>query len=235
MKTNILCIIPAYNEALNIENVIGRLKNYLSDMDYVIINDGSSDDTAFICRQKKLNYVDLPVNLGLAGAIQTGMKYARAKKYDYAIQIDGDGQHNPEYIIPMVEYAQKNSLDVVIGSRFVNEKKPATLRMIGSSLISICIKLTTGKKISDPTSGMRLYNKDVIDVLATQMNNGPEPDTIAYLIRGGAKVGEYQVHMNERRAGESYLNLSNSIKYMFNICTSILIVQWFRKRVKICR
>lgn len=226
----VLIIIPAYNEAENIVNVVENLKKNYNMFDYVVINDGSKDETAKICRENNYNLVDLPINLGLAGAFQTGMKYAFYHDYDYAIQYDGDGQHNPKYIQGMVKRAEEFGLDVVIGSRFATEKKPFTLRMIGSSLIEFCIFLTTGKRIKDSTSGMRLYSKRMIKKLATSMNFGPEPDTIAYLVRCGAKVEEYQVHMNERTAGESYLNLSGSIKYMFHMCSSILIVQWFRKK-----
>ena len=102
--------------------------------------------------------------------------------------------------------------------------------MLGSRLIEFCILITCHKKIKDPTSGMRMFNRRMIHKLATSMNFGPEPDTVAYLTRCGARVGEYQVEMNERIAGESYLNPINSIKYMFNMTTSILFVQWFRKR-----
>ncbi len=228
MKT--LIIIPAYNEEDNIVQVIENLKNNYGMFDYVVINDGSQDNTAEICRKNNYNMVDLAINIGLAGAFQTGMKYALYHNYDYAIQYDGDGQHNPEYIDGMVKYAEETGSDIVIGSRFLLEKKPLNLRMFGNSLIEVCIWLTTGKKIKDSTSGMRLYSRKMIRRLATSMNHGPEPDTIAFLIRCGAKVEEYQVHMNERIAGESYLNLSGSIKYMFHMCSSILIVQWFRKK-----
>lgn len=226
----VLIIIPAYNEAENIENVVENLKINFGMFDYVIINDGSKDETAKICRKKKYNLINLPINIGLAGAFQTGMKYALYHDYDYAIQYDGDGQHNPEYIEGMVTRAIEKKLDIVIGSRFIEEKKPFNARMVGSSLIGICIYLTTGKKIKDSTSGMRLYSRKMINRLATSMNYGPEPDTVAFLIRCGAKVEEYQVRMNERIAGESYFNLTNSIKYMFHMCSSILIVQWFRRK-----
>lgn len=228
MKT--LIIIPAYNEAENIVRVVNNLRENYSQYDYVVINDGSKDNTAKLCREHGYNLVDLPINLGLAGAFQTGMKYALYHDYDYAIQYDGDGQHNPEYIQGMLEVAEKDNVDVVIGSRFADEKKPFSLRMLGNSLIEMCIFLTTGKKIKDSTSGMRLYNRRMIKKMARTMNYGPEPDTIAYLMKCGAKVQEYQVHMNERIAGESYLNFTRSIKYMFHMCSSILIVQWFRKK-----
>ncbi len=232
----ILIIIPAYNEAENIEKVVKSLVNNCNRyIDYVIVNDGSKDNTSDICRKNGYNYIDLPVNLGLAGAFQTGMKYAYYNGYDYAIQFDGDGQHNAEYILPMMEYAEKNNLNIVIGSRFIKAKKSLGMRMIGNSIIEMCIRITTGTKIHDSTSGMRMFDKSVINILANEDNLGPEPDTVAFLIRSGIKVGEYQVHMNEREAGESYLNFSNSIKYMFHMCTSILIVQWFRKRVKLCQ
>lgn len=227
----VLLIIPAYNEAENIERVVDELENSYPQLSYVIINDGSRDGTADICKKKGYNILNLPVNLGLTGAFQTGIRYALYNGYDYAIQFDGDGQHNPEYIIPMMENAEKNNLDVVIGSRFLNAKKNASFRMFGNTLISVLIFITTGKRIKDTTSGMRMYGKNMISKLAYQMNYGPEPDTIAYLIRCGAKVGEYPVTMNERIAGESYLSFTNGIKYMFHMLTSILVVQWFRKRV----
>lgn len=225
-----LIIIPAYNEEMNIERVVDKLITEYSQYDYVVVNDGSNDRTAQICREKGYNLVDLKVNTGLAGAFQTGMKYAYMKGYDCALQYDGDGQHNPDNIADMIAMMEKDELDIVIGSRFVTEKKPISPRMIGNTLIEGCILLTTGKLIHDPTSGMRLFNKRMIQKLARNMNYGPEPDTIAYLINCGAKVSEYQVEMNERIAGESYLNFTRTIKYMTTICCSILILQWFRKK-----
>lgn len=225
-----LIIIPAYNEAESIEQVVDRLICDYPQYDYVVVNDGSKDDTAAICRKRGYNLVDLKVNTGLAGAFQTGMKYAYALGYDCAIQFDGDGQHNPDYIEDMIKKMEQENLDIVIGSRFVTEKKPLSARMIGNTLIEGCILLTTGKRIKDPTSGMRLFNRRMIKKLAYSMNYGPEPDTVAYLINCGAKVSECQVAMNERTAGESYLNFTRTIRYMTTICCSILFLQWFRKR-----
>ncbi len=226
----ILVIIPSYNEDENIKNVIENLSEKCPECDYVIINDGSKDNTAKVCIENGFHMIDLPVNLGLTGAFQTGVRYALYNDYDYAIQFDGDGQHNSEYIIPMMERAEADNLDVVIGSRFVEGKKGKNFRMFGNSLISLLIMITTGKHIKDTTSGMRMYNRKMIKKLAYHMNYGPEPDTIAYLIRCGANVGEFPVTMNERIAGESYLSFTNGIKYMFHMITSILVVQWFRKK-----
>ena len=228
MKT--LIIIPAYNESGNIERVVTNLKDNYPQFDYVIINDGSKDNTAEICRRCGFNLIDLPVNLGLAGAFQTGMKYALLKNYDAAIQFDGDGQHRPEYIEKMQDEMIATGADIVIGSRFVSEKKPFSPRMAGSRLISLLIMLTTGRRIKDPTSGMRLYGRKVLKEFADKPNYGPEPDTIAYLLNRGCTVKEVQVTMDERIAGTSYLSFMSSMHYMLRICLSILFVQWFRKR-----
>lgn len=229
---NCLIIIPAYNEQDNIVRVVDELITKYSRYDYVIINDGSADATADICRKKGYELIDLPVNLGLAGAFQTGLKYAYEKGYDYAIQFDADGQHRAEYIGPMLEKIQEG-YDIVIGSRFVNQKKPKSLRMLGSNLISIATRLTTGRRIKDPTSGMRMFNRKMIAEFALSLNYGPEPDTISYLLKQGATIAEVQVEMDERIAGESYLNLSRSMMYMLRMLMSILFIQNFRKRNKV--
>lgn len=231
LQGKLLLIIPAYNEEGNIARVVDRLIREYPEQDYIVINDGSKDRTAEICKKNGYPLVDYPVNLGLAGAFQGGMKYALRKGYEYALQYDGDGQHDPQYIEEMLKAAETEDCDIVIGSRFVSEKKPRSMRMFGSRIISTCIKLTTGRKINDPTSGMRMYNRRMIEILANQVNYGPEPDTVAFLLRCGANVREVQVAMQERVAGESYLNAIASMKYMIRMCMSILIVQWFRKKV----
>lgn len=226
MKT--LIIIPAYNEADNIENVVNNLIENYPQYDYVVINDGSSDETSVICKKNNYNLVDLPINLGLSGAFQTGMKYAYKNNYDCALQYDGDGQHRPEYISEMVDGLSDSS--IVIGSRFKNEKKPFTPRMLGSRLISGAILITTGKIINDPTSGMRLFDRTMIKEFSSNSGYVPEPDTISFLIKSGVNINEVQVKMNERIAGESYLNFTRSIVYMSCMIVSIMFVQFFRRR-----
>lgn len=226
----ILIMIPAYNEEMNIERVVDNLIENYPQYDYVVINDGSKDNTAKICRERGYNLIDLPINLGLSGAVQAGMRYALQNDYDAAIQIDGDGQHRPEFIKDLAEELAQGNAQIVIGSRFVTEKKPKSLRMLGSNVISALIKLSTGFKVNDPTSGMRLFGKEVIKEFALNINYGPEPDTISYLIKKGIKVKEVQVQMDERIAGESYLNITRSMKYMILMSFSILFIQGFRKR-----
>ena len=228
MKT--LAIIPAYNEVESIASVIDELRNDVPGTDFVVINDGSRDETAAICRAKGVKLIDLPVNLGLTGAVQTGMRYAYQHGYDAAVQIDADGQHVPKYIPRLAEKMQNEGLDIVIGSRFVTEKRPFTIRMIANTVLDYAIRMTTGKRMSDPTSGMRMYGKRVLGIMANDINASPEPDTVAYLMRCGARVEDMQVTMRERMAGESYLNAWKSIKYMMRMCLNICFVQWFRER-----
>lgn len=224
----VLIIIPAYNEGENIERVVSNLQENYPEFDYVLINDGSKDNTEEICIKNNYNFISHPVNLGLDGAVKTGMMYAAQKGYDAAIQFDGDGQHDASYIAQMAQKIEEG-YNIVIGSRFVTEKKPKTMRMLGNNLIQLAVRTTTGVKITDTTSGMRMFDKEMIKRLSTAVDMGPEPDTVALLIRHGAKVCEVQVEMHERIAGKSYLNFSRSIKYMLRMFVSILILQWFRK------
>lgn len=226
---DVLIIIPAYNEEGNIKRVVQNLIDNYPEYDYVVINDGSKDNTSRICHENNYNIVDLPVNLGLAGAFQTGMRYAYKYNYKYAIQFDADGQHRPEYIKPMKEKMEEG-YDIVIASRFVTEKKPYSARMLGSNLISAAIRCTTGAKIKDPTSGMRMYGERLIRELAQNVNYGPEPDTVSYLVKQGARYAEIQAVMDERIEGESYLNFTNSMKYMLHMMISIIVIQNFRKK-----
>lgn len=226
----VLIIIPAYNESESIEKVIDNLTAQYPQYDYIIVNDGSKDNTAEICKRRGYHVINLPVNVGLAGGFQAGMKYAYKHGYDAAVQIDGDGQHDPRYIADLMKEMEQSGAGIVIGSRFAENKKPFTARMLGSRVISWAIRVTTGQHIGDPTSGMRLFGKTVLKEFATTMNYGPEPDTVCYLMRNGVKVSEVQVEMYERETGESYLNLTRSIWYMLCMCVSIFFVQWFRNK-----
>ena len=228
MKT--LVVIPAYNERENIKRVVDNLTGNYPQFDYIIVNDGSKDQTSAICHRNGYNIIDLPVNLGLRGAFQTGLKYAHKHGYEKAVQFDADGQHLPQFIQPMADCMDETGADIVIGSRFVTEKKPKSLRMIGSRVISLAVFLTTGKKLTDPTSGMRMFNAKMIAEFARDTNYAPEPDTISYLMKNGAAVNEVQVQMRERIAGESYLNPVNRVKYMVKMGISIVLIQWLRRR-----
>ena len=221
MKT--LVIIPAYNEEESILNLINEIKEY--KYDYLVINDCSKDNTKNILDKEHINHLDLPVNLGIAGVTQVGFKYASDNNYDCVINIDGDGQHLPSYMKVLIDEIE-NGYDYVVGSRYVDEKKPYSLRMIGSRIICLLIKLKTGKTVSDPTSGMRALGKKVINEFSRSMNYYAEPDAMCYLIHKGYKVKEVQVKMQERQGGQSYFhNPLKSIYYMLAILLSILFIQ----------
>ena len=220
----LLVIVPAYNEEDSIINTINDLNKY-KNYDYLVINDCSTDNTKQILEDLNVNHIDLPVNLGLSGAVQTGFKYAYDNGYDAVLQFDGDGQHCAQYIQMMMD--ELNDNDIVIGSRFVTEKKDGSLRMIGSRILSSLIKLLTGVRINDPTSGMRMLNRKMIYDFAYNMNRRPEPDTIAYEIRHGAKVKEVQVTMRERQGGTSlYAGLFSAFNYMFFQIISLIFLSY---------
>lgn len=220
----VLIIIPAYNEALNIEKTVKDVKEH-TNYDYLVINDCSKDNTKEVCKKNNFNVISLPINYGLASGIQLGMKYAYENDYDVVIQFDGDGQHQAKYLKDLVNKIEKENIDISIGSRFKTEKKPFSARMLGSRCIQLAIKVTTGKTIKDPTSGMRAYNKDVIKEFVYNASLTPEPDTLVYMIKRGYKVEEVQVQMSEREFGESYLNPIKSIQYMTNMFLSILFIR----------
>ena len=225
----VLIIIPAYNEELNIEKTVNDVKNN-TKYDYVVINDCSKDNKKKVCEKNEINMISLPVNYGLTSGIQIGMKYAHENDYDIAIQFDGDGQHQAKYLKDLVEKIEKDNCDIAIGSRFEKKKKPHSMRMLGSNIIQFAIKLVTGKRITDPTSGMRAYNKKAIKEFITNTSLTPEPDTIVYMIKKGFTVQEVQVEMKEREFGESYLNAFKSIEYMLSMMFSIIFIRAFTKK-----
>ena len=222
MKT--LIIVPAYNESLNIQKTIHDITSN-TNFDYIIINDSSKDNTLEVCKKNNFKVLTLPANFGLTSAIQLGMKYAHIHNYDIAIQFDGDGQHKAIYLQSLVDAIQYENCDIVIGSRFVSIKRPTSLRMLGSILISFAIRCVKGKIIKDPTSGMRAYNKKVIEEFSINSSLTPEPDTLVYFLKKGYHVKEVQVEMDEREHGESYLNFSKSIEYMMNMFLMIIFIR----------
>ena len=221
MKT--LVIIPAYNEQDNIVKLVEEIRKY--DYDYLVINDCSKDETARILDKHHFSHFDLPINLGIAGVTRVGFLYARDNGYDCVICIDGDGQHQPEYI-SLLENEIENGMDYCVGSRFVNEKKPRSMRMFGSRILCALIKFKTGKKVTDPTSGMRALGRRLIEDFSQSMNFYAEPDTICYLLHQGYKVKEVQVKMKEREAGVSYFHSPfKSTYFMLAEIMTILFVR----------
>ena len=221
-----LIIIPAFNEESNIEKTVTAIEKNAQGFDYVIINDCSGDHTRQICEQNGYNIVNLPINLGIGGAVQTGYKYALEHGYDVAVQVDGDGQHDPEFLNKMAEHLMINGLDMVIGSRFIEKEgfQSSKLRRIGIVFFSVLIKILTGKRITDPTSGLRMVGRNVMALFAVDYpRDYPEPESEVVVIRRGMKVEEIPVIMKERSGGVSSISLKKSVYYMIKVTLAILI------------
>lgn len=221
-----LIIIPAYNERENIARTVENIQKNASDFDYVIINDCSTDDTLQICRENGFNVINLPQNLGIGGAVQTGYMYGYREGYDLAVQVDGDGQHDPACLNVMADYMEQKDLDMVIGSRFIEKKgfQSSGIRRIGIRFFTGLIKMLTGKIITDPTSGLRMVNREIMGLFAKNYpNDYPEPESVVAIIRKKKKVGEIPVIMYEREGGVSSISMKKSVYYMIKVSLAILI------------
>jgi len=236
----VLVIIPAYNEEKNITKVcknLEKIKNKVDfKLDYIVINDGSSDNTGIICEENNFPVINLVYNLGIGGAVQTGYKYACKSDYDIAIQFDGDGQHDVEYIQNLVEPIKNKEVEMTIGSRYVEELsefKSTKIRQVGIKLLSGILKLTTKVKIYDMTSGFRAVNKDIIKLFSEDYpNDYPEPETLVAVIKKGYKVKEVPVKMHEREHGKSSITPLKSIYYMVKVSYAMIVRSIIEKREK---
>lgn len=221
-----LIIIPAFNEESNIEKTVQAILKDAVDFDYVIINDCSTDRTKEICENNGYNIVNLPINLGIGGAVQTGYKYAYEHGYDVAVQVDGDGQHDPEFLEEMAEHLMNRQLDMVIGSRFIEKKgfQSSKTRRIGIVFFSKLIKVLTGTLITDPTSGLRMIGKNAIELFSRDYpRDYPEPESVVAVLRRHMKVEEIPVIMHEREGGVSSISFKKSIYYMIKVTLAIFI------------
>lgn len=227
-SVKIAVVIPAYNEQESITAVVASVNSVSTSqvtLVPVVVNDCSKDNTLKIINQLNCIALDLPINLGIGGAVQSGIKYAFNNGFDYAVQIDGDGQHPPERIPMLMEELQKNNWDVVIGSRFIkNEGFQSTImRRSGIRYFQWLLKLITGETVTDPTSGMRLMNRKTMELLyAYYPDEYPEPEALIIYNRNGLKFGEVPVHMNERQGGESSIQGFGTIYYMFKVTIAII-------------
>ena len=229
----VLLIIPSYNEEENVLDNYKRILEYnkknKTNYDAIVINDGSIDKTEEICIENNIPYVTLVHNLGIGGAVQTGYMYALEHDYDIAVQFDGDGQHDIRYVKDIIEPIVDGKADMVIGSRFVDknssEFQSSKARRVGINIISFFIKMVTGKKIYDTTSGFRAVNKDIIEKFAKGYPvEYPEPVSTTEILKLGYKIEEVPVSMNERENGVSSIRAWKSVYYMINVVLSILIV-----------
>jgi glycosyltransferase involved in cell wall biosynthesis len=231
----ILVVIPCYNEEASIDYVVQRLDKQECNVDYIIVNDCSNDNTEYICRNKGYNYISLPVNLGIGGCVQTGYKYALENGYDIVIQHDGDGQHDPNYFINIVNPILSGQADFVIGSRFLDNKgfRSTGLRRVGISFLSMLIYIFSKEKIHDVTSGYRAVNKEYIKIFALRYaQDYPEPESIMDAALKNAKIMEVPVIMDERKEGKSSINSLKSLYYMIKVSLAIILHRFVvRKKV----
>ena len=221
-----LIIIPAYNEQGSIADTIKDIRENAPDFDYLVINDCSTDDTVKVCEENGVRYLNLAINLGIGGAVQTGYQYALANGYDYAVQFDGDGQHKAEYLKEMMEEIEKQDADMIIGSRFIDKEgfQSSVMRRVGISFFSGLIRVLTGKRVTDPTSGMRMAGRAVMEIYAESYpKDYPEPESVVAILNKGKKVVEYPVIMRERKEGVSSISPLKSVYYMVKVTLAILI------------
>ena len=226
MANKILIIVPAYNEEEAIEKTVKKIRDSKFNCDILIVNDGSTDHTLTKAQNTDAIVLDLPYNLGIGGAVQTGYRYALKNEYDIAIQVDGDGQHNPKYIAQMCELIENNKCDMVIGSRFINKTnyKQTFFRMLGIKITSGIIKCITKQRIYDTTSGFRAVNKQIIEYFASDYPyDYPEPVTNMQMILKKMKIKEIPVEMNKRETGVSSISPMKSISYMLKVTLSLII------------
>lgn len=228
-----LVIIPAYNEQGGIEKTIRDVTERAPDFDYVIINDCSTDGTLAICEKNGFHVVSLPVNLGIGGSVQTGYLYAYRNGYDLAVQFDGDGQHNAEYLDAMAKKLVREDLDMVIGSRYIKKEgfQSSGLRRAGIRYFTALIKLLTGQKITDPTSGMRMAGRDVIEMFAKNYpKDYPEPESVMAVLKKGKRVAELPVQMNAREEGVSSISPGKSAYYMIKVSLAVFMAAARRRK-----
>lgn len=221
-----IVIIPAYNEEKSIEKTVEDIRRNAPEFDYVIVNDCSKDNTLEICTQKELHVLNLPINLGIGGAVQTGYLYAYKNGYDFAVQFDGDGQHDAKFLHEMRDYMIEHKLDMLIGSRFIEKEgfQSSGIRRFGIRYFSALIRLLTGAKITDPTSGMRMVDRDIIELYADSYpKDYPEPESAVAVLNMGKTIAEYPVVMRERMEGVSSISPVRSIYYMVKVTLAILV------------
>lgn len=228
MKQKILLIIPAYNEEENILRVCNEIDKKRPDLDYIVINDGSKDNTLKILQDNNINHINLIHNLGIGGAVQTGYKYAYERGYDIAIQYDGDGQHDVTYVEKICKPLINGEANMCIGTRYLDksssEFQSTFMRRLGKNIISCIIRMCCHKKITDPTSGFRAADRKIIEQFAKKYpTEYPEPESVVNILKNKYKIVEEPVSMREREGGKSSIGALKSIDYMIKVSLAILV------------
>ena len=221
-----LVIIPALNESANIANVIAQIHEHAAWADIAVINDGSTDATGHIAEACGAVVLHMPYNVGIGAAVQTGFLYAARSGYEVAVQNDGDGQHSADEISALLDELLKGEADVVIGSRFIEDRGYSTpkMRRIGIIILATIISKLTGEHITDPTSGFRASNRRALTLCArVYPHDYPEPEAVVMLHRAGLRIREIPATMKPRSGGQSSITPLRSGYYMLKVILAILI------------
>ena len=221
-------MIPAYNEETNLPQTIQNIRTSVPNVDHLVINDCSTDRTKELLRKTHTPYLDLPVNLGIGGGVQTGYRYALEHNYDIAIQFDGDGQHDAAYIKDLIAPIESGQADVVIGSRFITKEgfQSSAMRRFGIAFLSTLIRLLCGVRVKDVTSGMRAVNRKMIEEYARNYaQDYPEPEAILTAGLMKARIQEVPVQMHERQGGTSSINAVRSVYYMIKVSIALVMTR----------
>ena len=233
-KSKVILVIPAYNEEGSILKTYKTIESYnkkeKDKIDVIVINDGSKDRTKDILIENNIPHINLISNLGIGGAVQTGYKYALDNDYDIAIQFDGDGQHDVNYVKDLITPIEEKKANMVIGSRFIEKTKDgfksSKARRIGINIISFFIKLKTGKKIYDSTSGFRAIDKNILNLFKDYYPvEYPEPISSVNVLKEGYTISEVPVVMKKREEGKSSISSWKNIYYMINVILSIILMK----------
>ncbi|MFZ4814385.1 MAG: glycosyltransferase family 2 protein [Phototrophicaceae bacterium] len=226
MPPKTLIIVPALNESGSIVRVVSAIREHVPYADVVVINDGSTDNTAELARRAGAIVLQMPYNVGIGAAVQTGFLYAARAGYEVAVQTDGDGQHPPSQIPGLIAALHEQSADMMIGSRFLQPTgyEQTAARRAGGILLAWILRLATGQPISDPTSGFRASGVRAIALCARYYpHDYPEPEAVILLRRAGLIVKETPIEMHPRRTGRSSITPLRSGYYMVKVTLAILI------------
>ncbi len=225
----VLAIVPAYNEARNLPGALAALRRAAPECDVCVVDDGSSDDTAGVARRLGAVVLREPVNLGIGGAVQTGYRWAESRGYDVAVQVDGDGQHDPAWLAALLRPLERGEADVVVGSRFLpgagDGFRSTPVRRAGIRYLTLFLRLRCGVRVTDPTSGFRAAGRHAIELFARRYpSDYPEPEAIALAARAGLRVAEVPVSMEERRHGRSSIDAWRTLYYFVKVSLALLLL-----------
>lgn len=223
----VIAVVPAHNEAGAIGGVVDGIRSLHPHFDVVVIDDGSTDDTAAVAAARGAAVVSLPFNLGIGGAVQTGFKYALEQDYELAVRLDGDGQHDPAELPRLLAPIERGEADIVTGSRFASgdgDYRPPLARRIGISWFAGLVSLLTRRRVTDTTSGFQAMNRKGIALFADDYpNDYPEVEATVLVFKHRLRLTEVPVQMREREHGRSSITVVRSIYYMVKVTLALLM------------